>query len=90
VALISGEIVPHDANLAMVAIYAFQHYGKGIHPQARLNFCDSAAYTLAKNTNTPVLFKGQDFIHADKRHVFRIANGRQWGVIRGGPKWSPK
>jgi uncharacterized protein with PIN domain len=35
---ISGEIVPHDANLAMVAIYAFQNYGKGIHPKARLNF----------------------------------------------------
>jgi ribonuclease VapC len=64
-ALISGEIVPHDANLAMAAIYAFQHFGKGIHPQARLNFCDCAAYALAKSTNAPLLFKGEDFIHTD-------------------------
>src|SRR5579862_3598674 len=38
IALIGGEIVPYDASHAMAAILAFQRYGKGIDPRAKLNF----------------------------------------------------
>eukprot|EP01037_Dinobryon_pediforme_P029857 gene29857-33686_t len=46
-AQINIEIVPFDAQLARVAIAAFQRFGKGHHSRARLNFCDCSAYALA-------------------------------------------
>ncbi len=46
---------------ALVAI----RYGKRIHPKARLNLGDCAAYALAKNMNAPLLFKGNDFSETD-------------------------
>jgi ribonuclease VapC len=64
-AFIKAEIIPHDARLAHFAILAFQRYGKGIDPKARLNFCDCAAYALAKALNAPLLFKGNDFAATD-------------------------
>jgi ribonuclease VapC len=64
-ALIKAEIIPHDLHLASFALAAFQRYGKGIDPKARLNFCDCAAYALAKAMNAPLLFKGDDFTHTD-------------------------
>ncbi len=64
-AFIKAEIIPHDVGLAALAVLAFQRYGKGINPDARLNFCDCAAYALAANVNAPLLFKGDDFIHTD-------------------------
>ena len=64
-ALIKVEIIPHDAHLAAFAVAAFQRYGKGIDPKARLNFCDCAAYALAKAVNASLLFRGDDFTHTD-------------------------
>lgn len=64
-ALIGAEVIPHDGRLAEMAILAFQRFGKGIDPKARLNFCDCAAYALAKTMNAALLFKGEDFIHTD-------------------------
>ena len=64
-AFIKAEIIPHDAQLASSAVLAFQRYGKGIDPNARLNFCDCAAYALAKAMHAPLLFKGADFTHTD-------------------------
>jgi ribonuclease VapC len=64
-ALIEAEIIPYDAHQAGIAIAAFQIYGKGIDPRARLNFCDCAAYALAQSFEAPLLFKGNDFIHTD-------------------------
>ena len=64
-AFIKAEIIPHDAQLAHFAILAFQRYGKGIDPKARLNFCDCAAYALAKTMSAPLLFKGNDFVATD-------------------------
>ena len=43
----------------------FKRYGKGIHPDARLNFCDCAAYALAASVKAPLLFKGNDFSKTD-------------------------
>ena len=64
-ALIGAEIVPHDKALAEAAVLAFQRFGKGIDPRARLNFCDCAAYALAKGVGAPLLFKADDFVHTD-------------------------
>jgi ribonuclease VapC len=65
--LIGAEIIPHDGELAGFAIEAFKRYGKGINPEARLNFCDCAAYALAKSLDAPLLFKGDDFAWTDVR-----------------------
>lgn len=67
IALIDAEIVPHDVDLASGAVHAFQIYGKGIDPKARLNFCDCSAYALAKSKDMPLLYKGDDFAHTDVR-----------------------
>lgn len=59
------DIVPFDAALAASALAAFDVYGKGIHPQARLNMGDCAVYALAKGMGAPLLFKGDDFTATD-------------------------
>lgn len=59
------EIVPFDADQAKAAAAAYGRYGKGLHPQARLNLADCAAYTLAKARGAPLLFKGNDFTGTD-------------------------
>ena len=64
-ALIEAEIIPHDAHLADLAVSAFQRYGKGVDPKARMNFCDCSSYALAKHLDAPLLFKGDDFVHTD-------------------------
>lgn len=64
-ALIGAEIVPHDGELARFAVEVFKRYGKGIHAEARLNFCDCAAYALARSLGAPLLFKGNDFAATD-------------------------
>ncbi len=59
------EIVPFDEAQAREALAAFGRYGKGIHPTARLNLADCAAYELARGVNAPLLFKGDDFAATD-------------------------
>lgn len=49
---------------AELAIVAWRSYGKGRHP-ARLNLGDCFAYALAKASNQPLLFKGDDFSKTD-------------------------
>lgn len=59
------EIVPFDLVQCQAAFEAFQIYGKGIRPGARLNFGDCAVYALAKTRRAPLLFKGSDFAATD-------------------------
>jgi ribonuclease VapC len=59
------EIVSFDEAQAREALAAFGRYGKGIHPKARLNLADCAAYALARSLNAPLLFKGEDFAATD-------------------------
>jgi len=59
------EIVPFDETQVRAAAIAFDRYGKGIDPRARLNLADCAAYALAKSLNVPLLFKGNDFTATD-------------------------
>jgi len=48
-----------------VAADAFQRYGKGQGHPAQLNMGDCAVYALAKTTNEPLLFVGNDFSQTD-------------------------
>ena len=59
------EIVAFDEDQARAALHAFETYGKGVHPKARLNLADCAAYALAKTLGLPLLFKGADFSETD-------------------------
>ncbi len=58
------ELVPVDVNQSHIARQAFRRYGKGRH-QAALNFGDCFTYALAKTTEEPLLFKGNDFSQTD-------------------------
>lgn len=58
------EVKSVTVEQAELAQLAFRKFGKGRHP-AGLNFGDCFAYALAKATNEPLLFKGNDFIHTD-------------------------
>ena len=62
---IAADIVPFDEVQAGLAYAAFLAYGKGINPASRLNFCDCAAYALAKVFGATLLFKGDDFRATD-------------------------
>ena len=61
------EIIPFDQAQVRAAAIAFDRYGKGLDPKARLNLADCAAYALAKTLNAPLLFKGNDFAQTDLR-----------------------
>src|SRR5688500_18590389 len=60
------EIAAVTPQHAEIAIEAFRQYGKGRH-RAALNIGDCFSYALAKATDLPLLFKGNDFIHTDIR-----------------------
>lgn len=57
-------IEPVTVDQAHTARQASRDFGKGRHP-AGLNFGDCFAYALAKTTNEPLLFKGEDFKKTD-------------------------
>jgi len=59
-------IVPISVQLAKIARDAFIRFGKGRHP-AGLNFGDCFSYALALQTNSTLLFKGNDFSKTDIR-----------------------
>ena len=61
------ELVPVSAEHARVARAAYRDFGKGSSSVARLNFGDCFSYALAKVTDEPLLFKGDDFGHTDVR-----------------------
>jgi ribonuclease VapC len=63
----SLDVIAFDSGQAGAAFSAFTRYGKGVNPQARLNFCDCVAYALAKTSDAPLLFKGDDFLATDVR-----------------------
>jgi ribonuclease VapC len=53
-----------DAVQADLARQAFARFGKGRAP-AGLNYGDCFAYALARATERPLLFTGDDFTHTD-------------------------
>lgn len=50
---------------ANIARAAYRDFGKGSGHPAQLNFGDCFAYALAKSTQEPLLFKGDDFALTD-------------------------
>ncbi len=58
------EFVSVDLEQAHIARKAFRNFGKGRHA-AKLNFGDCFSYALAITTNSPLLFKGNDFSQTD-------------------------
>lgn len=68
------EIIPFDAPQARLAAEAFNRYGKGIDPKAKLNLC--ASYALACAMNAPLLFKGNDFSGTDVKPFPNPVPGR--------------
>ena len=58
------EVQAVDQALTKIAFSAWQRYGKGRHP-AGLNYGDCFSYALAKQGNTALLFKGNDFSQTD-------------------------
>ena len=64
------QITPVTPTQARLAVDAFAKYGKGQGHPAQLNFGDCFAYALAKESDRPLLFKGEDFAKTDLR-LFR-------------------
>jgi ribonuclease VapC len=58
-------IVPITADIAHVAVAAFERYGKGRGVVANLNFGDCLSYACAKVHNARLLCKGHDFSPTD-------------------------
>lgn len=65
-----AEIVAVSAEHADQARRAWRRYGKGRHP-AGLNYGDCFSYALAKLTDEPLLFKGDDFSKTDISPAWR-------------------
>jgi ribonuclease VapC len=59
------QVDPVTLSQARIARDAYRDYGKGSGHKASLNFGDCFAYALAKETNEPLLFKGDDFSSTD-------------------------
>jgi hypothetical protein len=53
------EIIPFDEAQVHGAAVAFDRYGKGVNPKARLNLGDCAAYALAKTLNVAAAVQGR-------------------------------
>ncbi|CAB4886156.1 MAG: VapC toxin family PIN domain ribonuclease [Actinobacteria bacterium] len=52
---------------ALIARQAYRDFGRGSGSGARLNFGDCFSYALAKSSDEPLLFKGDDVVHTDVR-----------------------
>jgi ribonuclease VapC len=59
------EIEPVTEVQARIAREAYRDFGKASGHPARLNFGDCFAYSLARISGEPLLFKGDDFTHTD-------------------------
>lgn len=58
------SIEPVTEIQAKIARKAYRDFGKGSGHPAKLNFGDCFAYALATETGRPLLYKGDDFVHA--------------------------
>jgi len=61
------EVVPVTRQSAELARVAYQKYGKQSKSAAKLNYGDAFSYSLATETRTPLLYKGNDFSRTDIR-----------------------
>lgn len=61
------EIVPVSEEQARAAIDAYGRFGKCTRHPAQLNYGDCFSYALAKTSDLPLLYKGDDFAKTDIR-----------------------
>ncbi|MER8464905.1 type II toxin-antitoxin system VapC family toxin [Mesorhizobium sp. M1396] len=61
---IEADVIPVDSELVDLATQAWLTYGKGRRPAAR-NFADCLSYALARRSDEPLLFIGNDFSQTD-------------------------
>jgi len=61
------DIAEVTARQARLARSAYRDFGRGSGHPAKLNFGDCFSYALAKDTDEPLLWKGEDFGHTDVR-----------------------
>lgn len=59
------SIVDFTAEHTAIAYRAFRDFGKGRGHRAGLNFGDCMTYAVASLASTPLLFKGDNFVHID-------------------------
>jgi len=59
------RLVDFTGEHLVVAQHAHLTYGRGSGSPARLNYGDCMVYAVAKVTDEPLLFKGDDFLHTD-------------------------
>jgi ribonuclease VapC len=59
------SLVPIGAVEGVIALDAFERYGKGAGHRAQLNLGDCFAYACAKTNGARLLYKGDDFVHTD-------------------------
>jgi ribonuclease VapC len=64
VAELELAVVPFEERHWVVAVDAFERFGKGRHPAA-LNFGDCLTYAVAHVTQRPLLCVGDDFARTD-------------------------
>ncbi|WP_073974365.1 type II toxin-antitoxin system VapC family toxin [Erythrobacter donghaensis] len=69
IARLAIEIVPVTPSQARIARQAYRDFGKGSGHPAQLNFGDCFAYALATERAEPLLFKGEDFVHAGLKRI---------------------
>ena len=63
------EVADLTADQARIARSANRDFGRGSGHPARLNLGDCFSYALAKQTDEPLLWKGDDFGHTDVRRA---------------------
>lgn len=59
------EVVPITREIGVLALEAFEKYGKGRGTKAQLNMGDCFAYACAKSLGVSLLYKGNDFAQTD-------------------------
>ncbi|MBX9732072.1 MAG: type II toxin-antitoxin system VapC family toxin [Sphingomonas sp.] len=57
-------VAPVTESQARIARQAYRDFGKGSGHKSQLNYGDCFAYALAMERGEPLLFKGEDFVHA--------------------------
>jgi ribonuclease VapC len=63
------EVADVTAGQAKIARSAHRDFGRGSGHPARLNLGDCFPYALAKESDEPLLFKGDDFGYTDVRRA---------------------
>jgi ribonuclease VapC len=61
------EVLDLTVAQGKIARAAHQDFGRGSGHPVKLNFGDCFSYALAKDTDEPLLWKGEDFGHTDVR-----------------------